>query len=211
MDGRISLRLYSVSCPRDGERPNTNNLSLTVKREPARPVLELSLRPRQRRAGGPDRPVRLHLPHAERSAGQYRHDLHGYRVGPVPRLHHAPPAARDRAARRHDRFFGARSPDSLPYFGPLNKVPDNVLKKHLVFSRMDGSAKEYVQDRMRAERHALAEALRRASTHIYICGLKAMEAGVEQALDDIASGSGLDWTTLRDEMRDDGRYHVETY
>ena len=26
-------RLYSVSSPRDGERPNTNNLSLTVKRE----------------------------------------------------------------------------------------------------------------------------------------------------------------------------------
>ena len=24
---------YSVSSPRDGERPNTNNLSLTVKRE----------------------------------------------------------------------------------------------------------------------------------------------------------------------------------
>jgi benzoyl-CoA 2,3-dioxygenase component A len=28
------MRLYSVSSPRDGERPNTNNLSLTVKREP---------------------------------------------------------------------------------------------------------------------------------------------------------------------------------
>ena len=27
-------RLYSVSSPRDGERPNYNNLSLTVKREP---------------------------------------------------------------------------------------------------------------------------------------------------------------------------------
>jgi benzoyl-CoA 2,3-epoxidase subunit A len=27
-------RLYSISSPRDGERPNTNNVSLTVKREP---------------------------------------------------------------------------------------------------------------------------------------------------------------------------------
>ncbi|MBV1704812.1 MAG: 4Fe-4S binding protein, partial [Hyphomicrobiales bacterium] len=33
-DGRPHLpRLYSVSSPRDGERPNFNNLSLTVKRE----------------------------------------------------------------------------------------------------------------------------------------------------------------------------------
>ena len=28
------MRLYSVASPRDGERPNTNNLALTVKREP---------------------------------------------------------------------------------------------------------------------------------------------------------------------------------
>ena len=32
--GETVPRLYSVSSPRDGERPNTNNLSLTVKREP---------------------------------------------------------------------------------------------------------------------------------------------------------------------------------
>jgi benzoyl-CoA 2,3-dioxygenase component A len=28
------IRLYSVASPRDGEKPNTNNLALTVKREP---------------------------------------------------------------------------------------------------------------------------------------------------------------------------------
>jgi benzoyl-CoA 2,3-dioxygenase component A len=108
-------------------------------------------------------------------------------------------------------FFGARSPDSLPYFGPLKKVPDEVLTKHLVFSRIEGQAKEYVQDRMRAEAQALAEALRKDGTHIYVCGLRDMEAGVEQAFEEIASGAGLDWARLRDEIRKDGRYHVETY
>jgi benzoyl-CoA 2,3-dioxygenase component A len=38
-----------------------------------------------------------------------------------------------------------------------------------------------------------------------------MEAGVEQAFAEIAGGAGLDWARLRDEMRKDGRYHVETY
>ncbi len=47
--------------------------------------------------------------------------------------------------------------------------------------------------------------------HIYICGLKAMEHGVEEALSDIARGAGLNWTDVRDAMREDGRYHVETY
>jgi benzoyl-CoA 2,3-dioxygenase component A len=38
-----------------------------------------------------------------------------------------------------------------------------------------------------------------------------MEQGVEEALKDIARGAGLNWPELRDEMREGGRYHVETY
>ena len=48
-------------------------------------------------------------------------------------------------------FFGARTPDSLPYFGPLKKVPETLLHQHLVFSRVGDGPKEYVQDRMMAE------------------------------------------------------------
>ena len=39
-----TIRLYSIASPREGEKTNTNNLSLTVKREPRRRLLELSLR-----------------------------------------------------------------------------------------------------------------------------------------------------------------------
>jgi benzoyl-CoA 2,3-dioxygenase component A len=49
------------------------------------------------------------------------------------------------------------------------------------------------------------------NTHIYVCGLKQMEAGVEQAFLDIAKEAGLDWDSTRDAMREAGRYHVETY
>ena len=108
-------------------------------------------------------------------------------------------------------FFGARSPDSLPYFGPIGKVPESLLRRHFAFSRAPGEEKHYVQDRMRAEKARLAEALTREETHIYVCGLKAMEAGVEQAFEDIARGAGLEWKAIRDAMRDSGRYHVETY
>ena len=58
---------------------------------------------------------------------------------------------------------------------------------------------------------AVAELLRDPSGYIYICGLKAMEKGVEEAFSDIARSVGLDWVTVRDAMREDGRYHVETY
>ena len=50
-----------------------------------------------------------------------------------------------------------------------------------------------------------------AKTHIYICGLRAMEQGVESALTSIAESIGEQWHDLRDNMRQQGRYHVETY
>jgi benzoyl-CoA 2,3-dioxygenase component A len=205
------MRLYSVSSPRDGERPNTNNLSLTVKREEHGPCSNY-LCDLQKGAA-----VELTGPYG--STFLMPNDPHANLVmictgtGSAPFRAFTMRRQRTRTANAGSMtvFFGARSPDSLPYFGPLNKVPDEVLKKHLVFSRLQGSAKEYVQDRMRAEKHALGDALRAKNTHVYVCGLKAMEDGVEQAFEDIASGSGLDWATLRDAMRKDGRYHVETY
>ena len=108
-------------------------------------------------------------------------------------------------------YMGARTPEELPYFGPLQKVPSSLLEKHLVFSRIPGAQKEYVQDRMRTETDSVAALLMSADTHIYICGLKDMEAGVEEALADIARKHGLDWSAIKPTMRQGGRYHVETY
>lgn len=107
-------------------------------------------------------------------------------------------------------FFGARTPDSLPYFGPLKKVPAALLDQHLVYSRA-GETKEYVQDRMMAEEDKVADLLTDPRTHIYICGLRGMEEGVETAFTSIAESMGESWAVLRDVMRGEGRYHVETY
>ena len=108
-------------------------------------------------------------------------------------------------------YFGARKPEDLPYFGPLNKIPDNFLKKVFAFSRLDSQPKQYVQDMIREEKDAVAKLLLEPDTYIYICGLKEMEHGVEEALSDIARETGIEWKTLRDTMRETGRYHVETY
>jgi benzoyl-CoA 2,3-dioxygenase component A len=108
-------------------------------------------------------------------------------------------------------FFGARTPDSLPYFGPLKKIPDSLLKKQLVFSRQPDVPGEYVQDRMMKHQDEIAGLLGDPGTHIYICGLRGMEAGVENSFRNIAESVGLPWTATRDAMREQGRYHVETY
>jgi benzoyl-CoA 2,3-dioxygenase component A len=57
----------------------------------------------------------------------------------------------------------------------------------------------------------VANLLQDPKLHIYICGLRGMEEGVEKAMTTIAESTGQQWTALRDTMREDGRYHVETY
>ena len=71
--------------------------------------------------------------------------------------------------------FGERTPESLPYFGPLKKVPDSQLQKHMVFSRVDGQSKRYVQDELRDMEDEVAQLLQDPNSYIYICGLRAME------------------------------------
>lgn len=211
-DGRPhDIRLYTVASARDGEKPGGNNIALTVKRA----------------AGG--------------VASNYLCDLKkGDKVeitGPFGATFLMPqdPAAdiimictgtgsapfrafterRRRVGAAPDSrlvmFFGARRPEELPYFGPLQKVPAAVLEQHLVYSRVPGEAKEYVQDRIRARADRVAELLQKPLTHIFICGLCGMETGVDEALADVCRAHGLAWADLKTEMRGSGRYHVETY
>ena len=82
-------------------------------------------------------------------------------------------------------------------FGPLKKVPERLLDRHLVFSRAEGEPKRYVQDELRDMGDEVAAMLTDPATHIYICGLKGMEEGVEKALTNIAESIGQPWSTLR--------------
>ena len=211
-DGKPHLpRLYSVSSPRDGERPNYNNVSLTVAREEGGvasnylcdieqgaqvkvtgPFGSTFLMPNDANAkllmictGTGSAPFRAFTMHRQRSSPDTKGTM--------------------------TLVFGARRPDALPYFGPLHKVPDSFLRKHLVFSRSDDAPKRYVQDELIEEGEMVAGLLTDAKTHIYICGLKAMETGVDAAFRNICESAGMEWEPLRDAMRDDGRYHVETY
>jgi benzoyl-CoA 2,3-dioxygenase component A len=211
-DGKAHLpRLYSASSPRDGERPGYHNVSLTVKREDSgvcsNYVCDLQKGDKVN-VTGPFGGTFL-LP----SDPDARLLMICTGTGSAPMR--AFTMARQRTVGKINggmvMFFGARAPDSLPYFGPLNKVPSSLLQKHLVFSRMPGQEKEYVQDRMRVEEDIVAEMLEDPNTHIYVCGLKEMEDGVERAFTNIAESIGQQWDNLRDVMREDGRYHVETY
>lgn len=211
-DGKPFLpRLYSISSPRDGERPQTNNLSLTVKREPmgvcSNYVCDLK-KGDKIQVTGPFGATFL-MPNDPQANVMMICTGTGsapFRAFTMRRQRTSPDADG-----RMVLFFGARTADALPYFGPLKKVPDKVLEKELCFSRAPDGPKEYVQDRMRREHARVLSLLKSERTHIFVCGLKGMEEGVDAALAEIAKEGAFDWPTLRTQMREEGRYHVETY
>ena len=84
-------------------------------------------------------------------------------------------------------FFGARTREELPYFGPLQSLPKDFIDINLAFSRTPGQPKRYVQDLMQgARRRPGAACSADPNAHFYVCGLKAMEEGVVLALRDVA-------------------------
>ena len=84
-----NVRLYSVASPRDGERANTNNLALTVKREEhglcSNYVCDLK-RGDEVQLTGPFGATFL-MP--DDPSAEHPYDLYRDRVGAVSRLHHA--------------------------------------------------------------------------------------------------------------------------
>ena len=108
-------------------------------------------------------------------------------------------------------FFGARTKEELPYFGPLQNLPKDFIDINFAFSRTPGNPKRYVQDLMRERAADLAPMLADGNTYFYVCGLKSMEEGVVLALHDIAKGAGLNWETVGAALKREGRLHLETY
>jgi benzoyl-CoA 2,3-dioxygenase component A len=215
-------RQYSIASPRNGERPGYNNLSLTIKR-----VL----------ADHQGKPVRgvasnymcdLKVGDTVQLIGPFGTS---FLMPNHPRSNivmictgtgSAPMRAMTEWRRRLRQsgkfeggklmlFFGARTKEELPYFGPLMNLPKDFIDINFAFSRTPGQPKKYVQDLMRDRAADLVPLLKDPNTCFYVCGLKSMEEGVVLALRDVATHAGLSWDTVGAALKKEGRLHLETY
>jgi benzoyl-CoA 2,3-dioxygenase component A len=214
------VRLYSVASPRDGERPHYNNVALTVKRvtqdHAGKPVLGIAsnyLCDRKRgdavKVVGPYGTSFLMPNHPGSSLLMI---CTGTGSAPMRAMTER---RRRRVALREGGtltlFFGARTPEELPYFGPLKKLPKEFVDVHLAFSRVAGEPKRYVQDLLRAESAKVIALLQDENCFVYLCGLKGMEAGVIDAFRDVCRAHGRDWDQLKPALLEKSRLHIETY
>jgi benzoyl-CoA 2,3-dioxygenase component A len=215
-------RQYSVASPRNGERPGYNNVSLTVKRV------------RADHQGKPAHGVASNYV-CDLKVGDTVQVVGPFGASFLMPNHpksnivmvctgtgSAPMRAMTEWRRRLRKtgkfeggklmlFFGARTQQELPYFGPLKSLPKDFIDINLAFSRTPGQPKRYVQDLMRERALDLAELLKDPNTYIYVCGLKSMEEGVVLALREVAEQAGLSWETLGTALKREGRLHLETY
>ncbi|WP_066266250.1 benzoyl-CoA 2,3-epoxidase subunit BoxA [Hydrogenophaga palleronii] len=215
-------RQYSIASPRNGERPGYNNLSLTIKRvledyqgKPVRGVAsnfmcDLKVGDKVE-VIGPFGTSFL-MPNHPRS----NIVMICTGTGSAPMRAMTEWRRRLRASGKFEGgklmlFFGARTQEELPYFGPLQSLPKDFIDINFAFSRTPGQPKRYVQDVMRERAADLAALLQDPNTCFYVCGLKSMEEGVVLALRDVAQGAGLQWDTLGDTLKREGRLHLETY
>ena len=216
-------RQYSVASPRNGERPGYNNLAITVKR-----VLR-DHRGQPVRGLASNYVCDLQVGDAVQVIGPFGTS---FLMPNHPKSHivmictgtgSAPMRAMTEWRRRLRKsgkfeggklmlFFGARTREELPYFGPLTSLPKDFIDVNLAFSRTPGQPKRYVQDLMRERAADLALLLADPNAHFYVCGLKAMEEGVLLALHDLAAEAGLDWQdVVAPTLKREGRLHLETY
>ena len=108
-------------------------------------------------------------------------------------------------------FFGARTQQELPYFGPLQTLAQGLHRHQLRLLAHAGPAQALCAGPMRERAADLVELLKDGHSHFYVCGLKSMEEGVVLALRDVATEAGLDWDTVGASLKREGRLHLETY
>jgi len=71
--------------------------------------------------------------------------------------------------------------------------------------------KMYIQTKMAEYTEELWNLMQDEKTHVYMCGLKGMEQGMEECFSEIASKNNLVWKDYAKAMKKAGRYHVEVY
>ncbi|MFG6106474.1 phycobilisome linker polypeptide [Leptothoe sp. EHU-05/26/07-4] len=114
-------------------------------------------------------------------------------------------------------FFGVPKTPNILYKEELEEMqaqyPDNFRLTYAISREQQNSegGRMYIQHRIAEYADELWSLIQEEKTHVYICGLRGMEGGIDEALTAAAAKTGTDWTDYRKGMKKAHRWHVETY
>ncbi len=114
-------------------------------------------------------------------------------------------------------IFGIPTTPNILYKDDLEKLaaefPDNFRLTYAI-SREQKNAdggRMYIQHRVAEHAEELWQLMQSPKTHTYMCGLKGMEPGIDEAFTSLAEKNGVQWSEFQKQMKKDHRWHVETY
>ena len=93
------------------------------------------------------------------------------------------------------------------------KYPDNFDLTYAISreQKISEGGRMYIQHRVSEQAEKLWTMLQDPKTHLYMCGLKGMESGLEEGLRDFASKQGVEWPDFVKQLKKEHRWHVEVY
>jgi ferredoxin--NADP+ reductase len=93
------------------------------------------------------------------------------------------------------------------------EFPENFRLTYAISREQKNSegGRMYIQHRVAEHADELWQMMQSPKTHTYMCGLKGMEDGIDQALSGAAAKNGVNWSEFQKAMKKEHRWHVETY
>lgn len=114
-------------------------------------------------------------------------------------------------------IFGVPKTANILYKEDLEKLaaefPDNFRLTYAISREQQNAegGRMYIQHRVAENASEIWQLMQSPKTHTYMCGLKGMESGIEEALSNLASENGTSWSDFQKQMKKEHRWHVETY
>jgi ferredoxin--NADP+ reductase len=114
-------------------------------------------------------------------------------------------------------FMGAPKTANLLYDNDFlhyeKEYPDNFRYTKAISREQQNTkgGRMYIQDRVLEHAEEIFAMIEDPKTHVYMCGLRGMEPGIDEAMTAAAAAKGLDWAELRPQLKKADRWHVETY
>ena len=114
-------------------------------------------------------------------------------------------------------FMGAPKTANLLYDEDFlhyeKEYPDNFRYTKAISREQQNTkgGRMYIQDRVLEHAEEIFAMIEDPKTHVYMCGLRGMEPGIDEAMTAAAAAKGLNWSELRPQLKKADRWHVETY
>ena len=114
-------------------------------------------------------------------------------------------------------FFGIPTTANILYKEELEQIeaqyPDNFRWTNAISREQKNSegGRMYIQHRVAEHAAELWKLIQDEKTHVYICGLRGMEGGIDEAIAAEAEKDGVVWSDYQRTLKKAHRWHVETY